>query len=314
MISFNKKSFKNINILILSILFLSLAFFSSPIQAEDTRVIEHAMGTTEIKGTPQRIVVLYQGATDSILAFDKKPVGAVESWIQKPWYKYIREEMDGVTNVGSETQPNLEKIVELDPDLIIGSKLRHEKIYNKLSAIAPTVMSETVYEWKKTVNLIGKAINEEEKAQTIIKDWNQRANQFKEKVGKKIDSEVSIVRFMTDHARIYYTGFAGSILQDVGLKRPENQRKDKWGIKLTSKESIPNMDGDVIFDITDDYSGDEASFETRDEWQNHPLWNNLKAVKKGNVYKVDSVIWNMGGGAIAADKLLDDLYKYFDIN
>ncbi len=313
MISFNKESIKKFNMIFLSILILSLTFFSLTIQAQEIRVIDHAMGSTEITGNPQRIVVLYQGATDSLLAFDKKPVGAVESWIQKPWYNYIRSEMDGVTNIGSETQPNLENIVELNPDLIIGSKLRHEKIYNKLNAIAPTVMSETVYEWKETVNLIGKAIGEEEKAQKIINDWDQRANQFKEKVGSKIDSEVSIVRFMTDHARIYYTGFAGSILKDVGLKRPENQRKDKWGIKLTSKESIPNMNGDVIFDITDDYSGDKTSFKTREEWQNHPLWNNLKAVKNGNVYQVDSVIWNMGGGAIAADKLLDDLYKYFEV-
>ena len=313
MISFNKASFKKINLIVLSVLLFTLAFPNYSIQAQETREVEHVMGTTEITGTPQRIVVLYQGATDSLLAFDKKPVGAVESWIEKPWYKYIRDDMKGVTNLGAETQPNLEKIVELDPDLIIGSKLRHEKIYNKLTAIAPTVMAETVYEWKKTVNLIGRSINEEEKADKIINSWNQRAQEFKEKIGSKIDSEVSIVRFMTDHARIYYTGFAGSILKDVGLKRPANQRKDKWGIKLTSKESIPQMDGDVIFDITDDYSGDKASYKTREKWQNHPLWKNLKAVQNDNVYQVDSVIWNMGGGAIAADKLLDDLYKHFEV-
>ena len=314
MFSFNKTSFKKVNLIILSTFLLIFALFNFSVHAEETRVVEHAMGETEITGTPQKIVVLYQGATDSLLAFDKKPVGAVESWIQKPWYKYIRSEMEGVVNVGSETQPNLEKIMDLNPDLIIGSKLRHEKIYNKLSAIAPTVMSETVYEWKKTVDLIGRSINKEGKANNIIKSWNESAEQFKEKIGAEINSEISIVRFMTDHARIYYKGFAGSILEDIGLKRPKNQRQDKWGIKLTSKESIPNMNGDVIFDITDDYSGDKASFKTREKWQNHPLWSNLKAAKKGNVYQVDSVIWNMGGGAIAAEKLLNDLYKYFEVN
>lgn len=281
--------------------------------AEDVRVIEHAMGETEIEGEPKRVVVLYQGATDTILALDQKPVGAVESWIQKPWYKYIRDKMDGVANVGLETQPNLEKIVSLNPDLIVGSKLRHEKIYDQLSAIAPTVMSDTVYEWKKTLIMLGKALDKQEKAGGILREWNQRAENFRKEIGNEINSEVSIVRFMADHARIYYTGFAGSILKDVGLKRPENQQKDKWGVKLTSKESIPQMNGDVIFDITDDYTGDNASYKTRDEWQNHPLWKNLDAAQEGNVYQVDSVIWNMGGGAIAAEMMLDDLYKFFEV-
>ena len=71
-----------------------------------------------------------------------KPVGAVESIVEKPWYLYIREQMEGVTSVGAETQPNLEEIIALQPDLIIATKSRHEQIYDQLSAIAPTVVEE----------------------------------------------------------------------------------------------------------------------------------------------------------------------------
>ena len=48
------------------------------------------MGTTEIKGKPKRVVTLYQGATDVAVSLGVKPVGAVESWTQKPKFEYIK--------------------------------------------------------------------------------------------------------------------------------------------------------------------------------------------------------------------------------
>ncbi len=88
---------------------------SQPTQVQETenqeaRVIQHAMGTTEVKGTPKKVVTLFQGATDAALVLKIKPVGAVESWIEQPWYNYIRAQMEGATNLGSENQPDLEKI------------------------------------------------------------------------------------------------------------------------------------------------------------------------------------------------------------
>ena len=115
---------------------------------QDVRVIEHAMGKTEITGTPKRIVTLYQGATDVAVALGVKPVGVVESWVEQPVYNYMKDDLEGVAIVGEETQPNLEEIAKLKPDLIIASKLRHEKIYDQLSQIAPTVTHETVFKFK----------------------------------------------------------------------------------------------------------------------------------------------------------------------
>ncbi|MCP8615350.1 ABC transporter substrate-binding protein [Salirhabdus salicampi] len=280
---------------------------------ENVRVIEHAMGETEIEGTPKRIVTLYQGATDAAIAFDIQPVGAVESWIEQPFYKYIRDDLEGVENLGAETQPDLEVLRKLNPDLIIASKLRHEEFYTQLSGIAPTVMEETVFEWKDTVQLMGKALEDEDKADEILQKWNDRVADFKDKAGSDIlGKEVSIVRFMADHARIYMHGFSGVVLDDLGFARPENQREKIWGMQLNTKESIPQMNGDIIFDITDNYSGD-APFATREEWQDHPLWKDLDAVQNKEVYEVNSVSWNMGGGPIAANMMLDDLYEFYNL-
>lgn len=278
------------------------------------RTITHAMGETTLTSVPKRVVILFNGMVDISLTLGVKPVGAVESWVQAPWYHYLRADMAGVKNLGSELQPNIEAIVALKPDLIIGAKTRHEKIYGQLSEIAPTLFADQLFEWKGNMSMAATALNKEDKATAFISDWNKRVADFKSKIGSQANAEVSIVRFQEDStARFYVTGFAGTILQELGLNRPKAQQVEgKVLVNLTSQEQIPLMDGDIIFDITSSYD-DGAEFKSQEEWQKNPLWSNLKGVKAGKYYKVNDITWNMSGGATAAKMMLDDLYFYFDL-
>lgn len=284
-------------------------------ETENVREITHAMGTTTIKGTPKKIVTLYQGATDAATVFGVKPVGAVESWVEQPMYNYLKEDLEGVQIVGQETQPNLEEISKLQPDLIIASKVRHEEIYEQLSQIAPTVAHETVFDFKGTVELMGQAMNQEEKASEMVSDWDKRVVDFQskiqEKLGDKWPLHVSVLNFREDHARIYVTGFAGSILKELGFKGPKDPSLEGQEIlKLTDKESISQMNADVFYVFMEN---NEAVKKTHDEWTNHPLWQNLDAVKANQVYTVDEIIWNMAGGIKAANLMLDDIYDRFEL-
>lgn len=279
---------------------------------EDVRVIEHALGKTEIEGTPQRIVTLYQGATDVAVALGVKPIGIVESWVEKPIYEYLRADLEGVQLLGLETQPNLEEIHKLKPDVIIASLTRHEDIYNQLSQIAPTVMRGQVYEWKDTVELMGETLNREEQANQLMEDWKNRVADFKAKMGDRLPIEVAITNFRADHARIFYMGYAGNILKELGFSRPEGHDQDTWGIKLTSKEAIPDMNADMIFNFNSG-TDTEAIQKTYEEWTNHPLWKSLDAVKNDRVIQVNEVTWNSAGGYITANMMLDDLYEIFEL-
>lgn len=278
----------------------------------DRRVVEHAMGTTEIEGTPLRVVTLFQGATDSALLLGVTPLGAVESWAEKPVYEYLRGQMDGVVNLGIETQPNLEEIIALKPDLIIASKVRHEKIYSQLNEIAPTVMVKEVYQWKDTLNICAKALNKEEEAEEFFTKWDEKTAYFKEKAADKIkNTKVAVIDFRADHARIVYTGFAATVLDDMGIERPESHKKDEWGIMLQSEEAIPQMEADLIFDQTN--LNEAENVTNRDKWISNPLWSNLTAVKNNQVYPVNSVFWNSGGGPQAAMHMLEEVYKFYGV-
>lgn len=285
---------------------------------EKSYTIEHAMGSTTIKGTPKKVVILTNEGTETLLALGVKPVGAVQSWLGDPWYEHITDDMDGVEVVGVESEVNVEKIASLKPDLIIGNKLRQEAVYSQLSAIAPTVFSETLRgDWKENFKLYSKALNLEEKGNEVLADYDKKVEDLKEKLGDKVNQEVSVVRFMAGKSRIYYTdSFSGVIFNEIGFKRAAQQEElftpdNKLGNLAVEvgKEVIPKMDGDYLFYFTYAPNGDQQALNTAKEWTNDPLWKNLSAVKNGNAYEVSDATWNTAGGVLAANLMLDDLEK-----
>ncbi|MDF2947161.1 MAG: iron siderophore-binding protein [Bacillales bacterium] len=276
--------------------------------------VEHAMGTTEIKDTPKRVVILTNEGTEALLAMDVKPVGAVQSWTGDPWYAHINDKMDGVTSVGNEGEPSVETIASLKPDLIIGNKMRHEKIYDQLSAIAPTVFAETLRgDWKENFKLYSKAVNKEDVGNKVIADFDKRVENMKTELGDKLKQKVSIVRFMPGDVRIYHKdSFSGVIFDQLGFARAEGQDAPDFAEKGVTKERIPAMDGDVLFYFTYDPAEKKGEGpKLAEEWINDPLFKNLNVAKNNKIQQVDDAIWNTAGGVIASNLLLDDIENYF---
>ncbi|AQQ54584.1 ABC transporter substrate-binding protein [Planococcus lenghuensis] len=279
-------------------------------EAETAYTVEHAMGSTTIEGTPEKVVVLTNHGTEALLSMGITPVGAVQSWTGDPWYDHITDEMEGVEVVGTESDISLEAIAALDPDLIIGNKMRQEEHYQALTDIAPTVFEETLRgDWKVNYELIAQAVGQEEKGAEVLAAYDERIRSLSTELEEagKLDTKVSMVRFMPDDVRIYHKdSFSGIILDEIGLARPESQDVPDFAAKGVTKERVPEMDGDVIFYFTYE-PAEGGGQQVEDEWINDPLWNNLEAVKAGNAYEVSDTIWNTAGGVKAANLMLDDL-------
>lgn len=283
--------------------------------SDEVRTIKHAMGETEIKGTPQRVVVLTNEGTEAVLALGIKPVGAVKSWTGSPWYEHIAADMEGVQELGEEGQPNLELIAGLEPDLIIANKMRHEEIYEQLKAIAPTVESETLRgDWKINFKLYAEALGKSEEADKQLAAFDSRIEDFKAKAGDKLKETVSVVRFMGGKTRVYHADtFSGIIFDQIGITRNDMTLNSKETfVDEITKERLPEVDAHRLFYFTYD-TGDGKGNDTEKEWINDPLWKGLSAVKEGRVYRVDDAIWNTAGGIKAANLLLDELYTIYDV-
>ena len=275
--------------------------------------IQHAMGTTDVPETPQRIVVLTNEGTEALLALGLTPVGAAQSWTGDPWYDHIADAMGDAVNLGTESGINLELVAALEPDLILGNKQRHEEVYPQLSAIAPTVLSERLRgDWRVNFDLYAEALGVQAQGEQVLAEYDARIAALREGLGDSLQEEVSVIRFLPSQIRIYQLdSFSGVVLGDLGFARPENQNVDEFALRV-GRESIPDMDGDRIFYFTYD-TGDGEGVAQQDGALNDPLWQSLSAVQAGRVDAVDDVIWNTAGGILAAHLMLDDIASIYGV-
>jgi len=280
---------------------------------EESYTVTHAMGETTIKGEPKRIVVLTNEGVEAVLAMGITPVGATEAFTGDTWYKHTADQLKDTKSVGTESEPSLEAIAALKPDLIIGNKMRQEKVYDQLSKLAPTVFAETLRgDWQENFKLYSKAINKEDVGQEKLDAYTNRIEEMKANLGDQTQQEVSMVRFMAGDVRIYHKdSFSGVILEQLGFARPEEQDLPDFAERGVTKERIPAMEGDILFYFTYE-TGDKEATKLEEEWINDPLFQNLEVAKANKVFKVDDVIWNTAGGYLAAELMLDDLETYFE--
>lgn len=266
----------------------------------EVRVVQHAMGETKVPLNPQRVVAI--GFTvDPLLSLGVKPM-AVSS--DEP--EYLQSQLEGVVNIGTDYAPNLEKILALKPDLILGSRDLHKGIYNSLSYIAPTVMDQAKSnaDWKDVTMLVAKTLGKTEKAEQVMANYYARLEEFKAQMGDRLNQiEVSVIRPLPSQIELNYKDvFPGTILKDANLRRPPAQDKDSWGTEIT-KESFRDADGDVIFMYTWGSDSQNALKKLKAD----PLWSQLDAVKHNQVCQVGEH-W-ISHGPIAANLVIDDLFE-----
>ncbi|WP_433350204.1 ABC transporter substrate-binding protein [Microtetraspora malaysiensis] len=291
---------------------------ASAAQTGYPRVVEHAMGKTEVKAQPKRVVALDQSFVDAVLTLDTEVVGFTRyRSMEEKLPDYLGPVLSNAANavsVGTLEAPSLEKIAELKPDLIVSAKVRHEALYDKLSAIAPTVFSETTGAiWKDNLRLMGKALGKDDLAEQRISAYEARAakigEEIKEKNGGKMPT-VSIARFAGEPTiRLYVeNSYSGVVLKDVGFPRPEGQPTVTDTIMVEiSEERIADLDADHIFVSL--YQ-DGAAEEAKKKFTTNPLWGKLK----GEKHDVSDQTWMTAVGMQGAQVILDDLAATFGVD
>ncbi|MGB8944330.1 MAG: iron-siderophore ABC transporter substrate-binding protein [Streptomyces sp.] len=282
------------------------------------RTVKHAMGSTEIPARPRKVVVLDTGELDDVTLLGVKPVGAVSPHFKTAggFPSYLKGKIGGVKDVGPMEEPNLELIASLKPDLILSSKVRHEKVYDKLKGIAPTVFTETTGgPWKANLKVHAKALGMESQADTALKNYETRAKALGDSIKAKYDGKMpsaSVVRFIAGPTRLYQkSAYSGVVLDDIGLERPASQNSsdpEKTMLDV-SPEQIDKADADLIF-VT---AADAPDKTQQKDVTSNPVWKDLTAVKKDKVFTVPDETWMSGIGVQAAEHVLEDVAKATDV-
>lgn len=247
--------------------------------ASGTITYESENGPVEVPANPQRVVVLSSFAGD-LISLGVNMVG-VESWSKAN--PEFAEQLKDVEEVSDES---LEKIIEPEPDLIIG--LSTVKNIDKLKEIAPTVTFTYGKVDYLTQHLeIGKLVNKEKEAQAWIDDFKQRAEKAGEEIRAKIgeDATVSVIESFNKQLYVYGDNWGRGteiLYQAMKLKMPERVKETalKDGYYAISAEVIPEFAGDYV--ILSKFSDSDNSFQETDTYKEIP------AVKNGRVFEADA--------------------------
>ena len=291
---------------------LSNGFGTTQKPGEFPRTIKHAMGETKLEKKPERVIVLDTGELDNVVALGIKPVGIAYTDGSPTMPSYIGDKGGTPENVGTTNNLNLEAITKLNPDLILGSQLRAEALYPKLSAIAPTVFSvRPGYVWKENFQLNAAALDRQADAAKMLEDYTKKATETGDAIEKKLGVRptVTALRFMPGRIRLYAKkSFIGTILVDAKIGQPTSSQVDDLAAEV-SAEQISKADGDFILYST---YGDPAK-TAQASVLGGPLWTGLNAVKAGKAKPVLDETYFLGLGVLAADVVLDDMKKQLGV-
>lgn len=243
-----------------------------------TITYESENGTVEVPANPQRVIVLSSFA-GNVMALDV-PIVGVDSWSKmNPRF----EKLQGVEEV---TDENLEKIIELNPDLIIG--LSNIKNVDKLKEIAPTV----TFTYGKLGYLeqhleIGKVLNKEKEAQEWIDNFKAESKAAGEEIKAKIgaDATVSVIENFDKELYVFGDNWARGteiLYQEMGLNMPEKVKEAALepGYYAISPEVLSEYAGDYVV-FSKNAEGD-TSFQQTETYKNIP------AVKNNRVFEVNA--------------------------
>lgn len=258
-------------------------------KGRETITVEDMKGSVEIPANPQRIVDV-SGMSDELMLLGIPFIASANTnmfdGVTVPAYLqdyFTENKVEIVGNYsGAAGDLNLEKIAELKPDLII-MNIRHDKVYEQLKAIAPTVMIDddiTFVNWRGRFQQLGQWFGKEDIVDNWLKDYDAKAAelaaQVKEVVGEETFAvlEANSVHFGSYY--VYRTGGPGELIYDeLTLTPSAGVPEDVWG-EVVDGEYFAKIDADHVFFFSDSGEvGDTA---------NSPTWQNLKAVKNGNVY------------------------------
>ncbi|MEK4425111.1 iron-hydroxamate ABC transporter substrate-binding protein [Solibacillus sp. FSL K6-1523] len=245
----------------------------------ETITYQSETGPIEVPANPQRVVVLSSYAGD-LINLGVNMVG-VDSWSANN-----SNFAEGIKDAEIVANTDIEKILELNPDLIIG--LNNIENADKLSEIAPTVL----FTYGKNDYLqqhieIGKVVNKEAEAIGWVKDFKVRAAELGTKIKEKIGEDATVTVVENYEKQFYLFGDNWGrgteiLYQEMGLKMPE---------KVTEVALEPGyfaISQEVIGEYTGDFVILSLSKEQDSAFLNTDWYNEIEAVKNGQLFEVDS--------------------------
>lgn len=270
--------------------------------------VKDAKGEFTLDKTPSRVVALEYSFVDALAQVGVSPVGVADDNKIDRILPQVREKIAAWQSVGTRSQPSLEVIASLKPDLIIADPSRHTAVFEELKKIAPTVMfdsrHESYQENLETAQKIGDLVGKSSEMKAKINEHNDYIANIAKNLGVQ-GKKASFGTSREDKFNIQNdNGYVGSFLTTLGFA-PTKLNSDQAFVEINLEQLV--MEKPEYLFIA--HYRDESIAR---KWEAEPLWKAIPAVKANHVYSVDSDMWARGRGLEASKimaKQIEDFVK-----
>lgn len=272
---------------------LMVSAFASAVTVKD------AKGEFTLDKTPSRVVALEYSFVDALAQVGVSPVGVADDNKVDRILPQVREKIAAWQSVGTRSQPSLEVIASLKPDLIIADPSRHTAVFEELKKIAPTVMfdsrHESYQENLETAQKIGDLVGKSSEMKAKINEHNDYIANIAKNLGVQ-GKKASFGTSREDKFNIQNdNGYVGSFLTTLGFA-PTKLNSDQAFVEINLEQLV--MEKPEYLFIA--HYRDESIAR---KWEAEPLWKAIPAVKANHVYSVDADMWARGRG-LEASKIM----------
>lgn len=278
------------------------------------KTIVHDFGTTELKKAPKRIVILDNLYGEILDPLDITPVGATTgqadsqefSTLFKKQYKDAK-----VVSVGWQGNPDLDKIAELKPDLILITG-EQEDLYDELSEIAPTVgyqiNTDENWDYHETSLKVAEIFDKRDEMKKDLDRLDAREAVFAENVKAKFGNQKLMYLRVTDNDIRYYAyGHFGYLYDTYHFNRVETFNPDDM-FQVIDPDKLKDINPDLLIVQAD-------SQELLDnKLKNSPVWTSLKAVQNNKVIYADYSTYMLGFGIVSQEAIMKQISDEWGLN
>ncbi len=278
------------------------------------KTIVHDFGTTELKKAPKRIVILDNLYGEILDPLDITPVGATTgqadsqefSTLFKKQYKDAK-----VVSVGWQGNPDLDKIAELKPDLILMTR-EQEDLYDELSEIAPTVgyqiNTDENWDYHETSLKVAEIFDKRDEMKKDLDRLDAREAVFAENVKAKFgDQKLMYLRVTDNDIRYYAYGHFGYLFDTYHFNRAETFNPDDM-FQVIDPDKLKDINPDLLIVQAD-------SQELLDnKLKNSPVWTSLKAVQNNKVIYADYSTYMLGFGIVSQEAIMKQISDEWGLN
>ena len=236
------------------------------------------------QGRPARIISLTPSTTEILYG-----VGAFGRVVAVSDYCSFPPEANSLPRVGGWSNPNMEQIAGLRPDLIIFSDAQAQFVKDKVEAAGIRTLevpSQTLEDAYKSIELIGRATGDEGAARELEERARAGVEAVRLATGRLPRRRVlCVVDRVPGTLRDLYTAggdsFIAQLIRVAGGEPVSPPTGGGWG--KMQKEAVVALDPDVVLDLMMHKEAGSFDEDTLAVWRDLPA---LRAVRDGRVHAV----------------------------